>query len=256
MQEDMLKLNDWLYNNELEINVRKTKYMLFNVQRSTTFNLPPILINRTEMERTVEIRYLGLIIDENLHFSGHINRARNLIAPIVITLRQTKYLIPQQTKISIYYAYVHSRLQYLISIWGYSATSRLRTLQVIQNRAVRNIFWNEYAQDDIDTEALFAMHKILNVTQLIRYESLMTIFKIKNNLLKTGILFERFSDIHNYNTRNRENFRLPTVRTSLMNNSLTSRGLSWYNSLPQDLRTCTQLRQFKYLLKDHILNNT
>ena len=225
MKTDLDALNVWLYDNMLTMNARKTKYMIFSTGTSEPLTFPRFRLNNMEIERTTEVRYLGLLIDQQLKFNLHVNKVKILIGPILATLKYARYLIPSQTKLSMYYAYVQSHLQYLISVWGYSANTRLRPLQMMQNKAIRRIFWDEYNQDGTDTEALFQRHGILNIRQLLKYDSLLLIFKIKHEMIKTGLTFQVFSEVHSYETRNRNNFVLPRIRTNMLSNSLISKGL-------------------------------
>lgn len=108
IQNDLMKINDWMYNNDMSFNATKTKYILFKKKRQDPYHIPTIFINGTEIEQTTEANYLGLIIDENLSWKPHVNHLKKLLKPYIYVLKQTRYLMQKNTKISLYYSYIHS----------------------------------------------------------------------------------------------------------------------------------------------------
>ena len=52
-------------------------------------------------------------------------------------------LAPEQSDLSLYYSSVHSHSQYLLSIWGMTAASKLEELTRLQNNSVRYVSWQK-----------------------------------------------------------------------------------------------------------------
>ena len=69
---ELIKVNDWLVANCLSLNVKK-KYMIFhNSQKDInnfSFNL---ILNHGEIEKGSTFNFLGIILDENVHWKPHI----------------------------------------------------------------------------------------------------------------------------------------------------------------------------------------
>lgn len=210
-------------------------------------------MNGTTIDKTELNKYLGLIIDSELNWIPHIRSLRNRLFPYLFVLRNARYTLPNSTKRSLYFAYIHSHLNYLISIWGYASNTAMSELQTMQNKAIRSLFWQEYRSRTIDTEGLLKKYKIPNVQELKTMDSMMTIFKIKNNIIKNQITLRTFENVHQYQTRNRSNFVLPITRLNILQNSLFATGLSRYNSLPHAIKRTDDLCQFKRSLKTYIL---
>lgn len=253
MQADLTEMNKWMYDNCLSFNARKTKYMIFKTPRQQQTNLAPIIVNNAIIEKTDNIKYLGLIIDSELNWSPHIAFLKNKLFPYLFVLRNAKYTLPTPTKKSLYFSYIHSHLSYLISVWGYAFTTSVNQLQIVQNKAIRALFWQEYRTGTIDTEGIMKKYKIPNVQQLKTMDSLTMIFKIRHNLIRNEITLQTFEDVHDYHTRNRLNFILPRTRLNLLHNSLFSSGLSLFNSLPNAIKQTHDFTQFKRKLRKHIL---
>lgn len=137
----------------------------------------------------------------------------------------------------------------MISIWGYASATNVNQLQVIQNKAIRSLFWQEYREGTLNTEGLMRKYRIPNVRQLQRIDSLTMIFKIKHNIIRNEMHLPTFEDTHQYNTRNKGNFVIPRSRLHLLHNSLFASGLSQFNQLPREIRLINDLASFRRSLK-------
>lgn len=139
---------DWsmarLYNNYLTFNPHKIKLMLFKSSPRTNHGPLVVEVNQATIKRVLNTKYLGLIINEELKWKHHIKHLRNTLCPYLFVLRRSRYSLPPQTKLALYYSYVHSHLSHLVSIWGYTIEELLNQLQVIQNKAIRSLCWQEY----------------------------------------------------------------------------------------------------------------
>ena len=73
--QDLSKINRWLNANKLTPNMTKTEFMLIAPrQKLNSLSLPPALeINGTQLNRVNFNKSLGVLIDENLTWSNHIN---------------------------------------------------------------------------------------------------------------------------------------------------------------------------------------
>lgn len=71
MQDDMDLLSDYFRINVLSLNTDKTKYMIIKSPRRSV-QTSDIYINDCPIERVSEMCYLGLLIDESLTWSSHI----------------------------------------------------------------------------------------------------------------------------------------------------------------------------------------
>jgi hypothetical protein len=68
-------------------------------------------------------------MDEQLNFKRHIEKLRGKIPPMVGMLYKLKFYLPSRILGSIYHAYIHSNIQYLLIVF-----------QTLQNRALKSVF--------------------------------------------------------------------------------------------------------------------
>ena len=75
--------------------------------------------------------------------------------------------------------------------------------------------------------------------------------------MKVHALFGHLSQnyqIHNYNTRNAQSFRLPLCRTNTRKFSIYFQGPNFYNSLTSDITSSPSSASFKRKLKEFLLS--
>jgi hypothetical protein len=253
MKEDLLKIYDWFYNNLLSFNVSKTKYIIFNPKNKNIPQPNRLLVRGAEIERVRCIKYLGLMIDEKMDWTEHISYIKTKIRPFLAMLRRTTYLIPSSTRLSVYYSYIHCHLTYLAPLWGYTTNTRLDELTRFQNKAIRLIFWQDY-RGGTNTEDLFRKYHILRINQIVKYEGMMTIFKLDKGLMRSTLSLPLYSDVHDHFTRTHTNFYLPNPRTNYLKRSLFFTGLTDFNCLPASVKMQDSLVDFKRMLKTHLFS--
>ena len=67
-------LVNWVDNNGLALNLKKTKYMVFSRQRNLQYR--DVVISGIDIERKTEARFLGVLVDENLTWAQHISAVK------------------------------------------------------------------------------------------------------------------------------------------------------------------------------------
>ena len=93
------------------------------------------------LERVSSIKYLGVTLDERFSCPEHIISLRKKISSSAGILSKLRYYVDTQTLIKVYYALIHSYLQYALICWGSASKTALRPLNVIQNRTLCHICW-------------------------------------------------------------------------------------------------------------------
>ena len=134
----------------LTINFDKTTFMKLSINKTTNDDLSLIIHNCNNqlicnmqnckrINQISKIRYLGIIIDNNLRWNLHIN---NLVGKLRYSLHKfikLKNILPVQTLRMIYFAFYQSICQYGLLVWGGIKEHYLNILQSTQNSVVRII---------------------------------------------------------------------------------------------------------------------
>ena len=123
MNEELKKVADWFQANKLSLNVKKTNYMLFH-PRAKSDDLPLVLpqlsISNTPISKVSNTKFLGVIIDENLSWSNHINTAENKISKNIGILCKGKTFMDSKCLRQLYFSFIHSYINYSNIVWGNS----------------------------------------------------------------------------------------------------------------------------------------
>lgn len=248
MQNDLQKLDIWLKNNKLSLNTKKTKYMIISSKRTV---VPPtsITLNNNLIEKVNNIKYLGLIIDSHLTWYDHIQYVIKKINPIVAMFKRISCLLTNFTKNSLYFAHIHSRLIYMLPVWGSTTKTNLGFLQVVQNRAIRRLYGFSRA---ISTDYMYDKCNLLNLKRLLEYESILMVYKIKTCKLLSNLSLIQNVNKYVYNTRQRDNFALQQFNTMYGKNCFLYYALKLFNSLPNDVKNIISIHIFKKRAKDFI----
>ena len=83
MNAELSHLNDWFCANKLSLNTDKTKYVLFHKAKSKDslpLVLPDLFINDVKIKSENSLKFLGVMIDENLTWKTHVELVEKKIS--------------------------------------------------------------------------------------------------------------------------------------------------------------------------------
>ncbi len=115
-------LNDlfqWFKANKLTINLDKTCFTIFgNGNKKIPNYLNSIQLDDTIKRNVPLAKYLGVTLDEKLDWKEHISILNKSLIKISNSFKIIKYQAPQSNKITLYYAYIFSKIQCGIKVYG------------------------------------------------------------------------------------------------------------------------------------------
>ena len=109
----------WLLSNKLVLNVAKSKFMLFFKHPKVVPTLK-LLINGNPIEQVTNFNFLGITIDQNITWSGHIKKISIKVARVIGILSKLKHIFPRNILRTINNSLVHPHLIYGLYLWGFS----------------------------------------------------------------------------------------------------------------------------------------
>jgi hypothetical protein len=135
------KLFTWFSANKLTVNLSKTCFIIFkSTHRKVPDFLSNIKVDGIIIKRVRSAKHLGVILDENLNWQEHIAETHSSLVKIANSFKIIKHQIPDKNKLLFYHAYILSKIQYSIEIYGTAASSTLRKIQTQQNRALKILY--------------------------------------------------------------------------------------------------------------------
>ena len=102
-----------------------------------------VLYEHVELERVVNIKFLGVIINNKLDWSNQINKVARSLTSLSGVLYNLRKFVPKDLNLSksIYFALVNSVMSYAISVWGSGgAINALKPLHIAQKKVHSNSF--------------------------------------------------------------------------------------------------------------------
>ena len=195
---ELLKLTDWLKVNKLSLNANKTKLMIFHMPQRK-LNPPIIKIDEIELEPISNFNFLGIIINENINWSKHINKISYSISKTIGIIRKLKNVLPSSVLLTIYNSLILPQLTYGILVWGYESNCIFK-LQKMALRAMTSSKYNAH------TNPLFKKMHLLKVGDIHTVQQLKFFYKLTQNNLPAyfnSFLIWRQHNIHEHLTRNR-----------------------------------------------------
>ena len=134
VNEELLKLCEWLHSNKLSLNVSKSNFVIFypyqrRLYREVNLKIPD---NNSEqlvsLEHKTYVKYLGVLIDGNLSWKHHINYISTKISEGIGIIARLRHLVPRTTLLNIYRSLIEPYISYGLIAWDQVANAHLKSL--------------------------------------------------------------------------------------------------------------------------------
>ena len=114
---EVSKFVTWCDSNYLNLNVRKTKEMIFDFRKNITV-IPPVQINSEQVEKVSEYKYLGIIIDDKLTGSSNTKKVYSKCIQRIHHLRILRNIHVSKKVLSLFYkSIIESVLCFPLTMW-------------------------------------------------------------------------------------------------------------------------------------------
>ena len=158
-------------------NITFKEYTFFHknsIKDDIPLKLPALKIANREIERINAIKFLGILLDENISWKNHIRSVEKELAKNIGLLYRAKYLLDDSSLKTIYFSYIHSYLNYANIAWGSTYRTKLKTIHYHQKHAARIVFDQDKL---IHSRPLLRSLNALNVYQINLYQHLILCIK-------------------------------------------------------------------------------
>ena len=173
INSDLRGLTDWLNANRISLNSGKTEYVLFRHPNKIVNLDIKIKLNGKRLFPSKFIRYLGILVDENLTWKFHIHELNKKLSRANSMLCKIRYFVDSKTLRSIYYAIFSSHLTYCSHIWGQKGNPAVLKVESLQRKAIRII---NFAPFRCKTSDLFSKSEILTFSDHMLFTNCLFIF--------------------------------------------------------------------------------
>ena len=230
--------------NKIRINTSKTKYILYSYRKKITFERP-IKIGNEIISQTDSTKFLGIQLDENLCFKGHVNGISIKISRGVGIIYKLQDHLPMEILCSLYYSLVHPYIIYALIAWYNSPKYNRNKIIILQKRAVRavnSLYYNDH------TAPYFKHLKLLPLDFQYKFDVARYMYRtLKHNSYDVNLLQRLvvLQDIHSYGTRSNDNLPIPRYKKENTKRCLHFQGVNIWNSIPPEIKESGTFREFK-----------
>ena len=263
-------LHLYMLSNKLHINLVKSVFIHFkpNVNHEKRMTCARarvhgseniLLLNGSKVAKVDKVRFLGVIIDEQLNWESHIEYLEDKLNSCIVTIKRIKKFIPNNHFKKLYHSLFESHLTYGISAWGGTNNYKLQKIFAIQKRCIRLLFGEKYTFDHREfyetcarvrtyfqhtaprnfelehTKPLFSKHNLLTINNLHKFFTFLETFKILKYAypisLKTRLTLKESKS-------SRRQFLQPSMYVlNLSRRQFIHKGISLWNSMTSNIFT-------------------
>ena len=249
MEHDLYLMVDWFKANKLLLNLSKTVAMRF----WTSTNKFELKIENFVIPLVESTKFLGVHIDNQLTWHEHANYLINKLNTNRQLLSMGKHILDKNCLCNVYFAHVHSHLNYGLLAWGTMvSTTQLKELWKIQQQCVELI---SKSKDSGTGEHMRSLN-IMTLDKMIQLSLCKLGYKITHKVLPTLLLMifnaNRGKKTHRYPTRNRQTSNVQRHHSTKFNRSFLCQSIMEYSKLSEHLKRETHPTHFERLLKKHV----
>lgn len=251
MERDSALIFEYMRLNKLFINRKKTKLIRFKPYPGHNMDFSITVDGETINEVNV-VKYLGIYMQSNLNWNHHINQLKLKISPALGLLYKFKYKFDERTKYLIYQTLIQSHLNYLAVVYAYRNTGELKSLQRLQNKALKTVANLPLLYPTVSLyDNVFPT--ILPIHGIYKLQLLLYVYKCIHHIGHHTIEFN-LNQV-SFNTRNNQQLRVALCRTETTKQRVEYSGSHEFNDIPSDIKS-NPISIFKRLLRNYLKTQT
>ena len=176
LNADLYTLDSWMRYNYLSINANKSEIIYFRPSKSLP-DLPAgkIQIGCSPIPIRSSIRFLGVLIDDDLSGSAYFSWLRRKLVGGVAAITRARHYLSEKSLLLIYHAFLSAYMSYGIEAFGFNFKRHWHPILILQKRALRLI---SHSKPDAHTAPLFVRFNLLPYPLLVRQALCLLIFKM------------------------------------------------------------------------------
>ena len=118
--KELENIDNWLIENKLSLNVKKTKYILFSSRTTKILSKESVLtIRKNQIERVTSVRLLGVIFNERLTWKDQMAMLISKLKSSLYAVMRVKPFLTQEALLTLFHSLILSHIRYCITTWCY-----------------------------------------------------------------------------------------------------------------------------------------
>ena len=188
------------------------------------------------LEKANFIKYLGTYIDKHLTWKEHINLICKKVSKNIGIISKLRHYVDRESCRMVYFSLVYPYLQYGAMTWGSTYKTRINSLHILNNKAVRTITFSHF---QAHAPPIYKSLGILQLKDIVFTQIATFMYDYYNSNLPSAFsnYFKNIAQVHRHNTRQSNlNLHLSAVSTNYGKFSLKFSGVKVWNSIDKSVR--------------------
>ena len=252
MNQCIKNIRNYFLKNQLLLNENKTEVLVFGKHSQLSkIDQTSISIGNQNIHFSDSAKYLGVIFDKFMSLDPYIKEVCKKSHLKIRRIRQIRPYLTQKATESLVHSLISSSLDYCNSILYNTPSYLIKKLQLVQNTAAKLI--TRSRKYDHVTPIFKELHW-LPVKQRIKFKIALLTFKALNNLAPKYLsdLIQVYTPNRTLRSQDQHLLKIPHIESNRGSKSFSHSAI--WNSLPPTLRECTNIGNFKKLLKSHLFD--
>ena len=240
------KILNWFDINQLALNVKKSYLLIFSRTGVSCPTITELPTPRGSISRPPDryVRFLGVLLDENLSFKLHVQVIRVKISRGLGIIRKLKRLFPFPILRLLYFSLIFPYICYCSSVWMSTFSSVLAPVHILHEKAVTVL--------QSTTHSPVNLLKIRDIYVISLASLAYQFFHGDLPFCFSGLL-KPVGEVNFYAVRNREDVMIPATPSVRSDFGLVvTVGRAW-NLVPAEIRQSQTLGSFKRQMKSFLL---
>ena len=245
-------LQRYLAANKLVPNLEKSKLMSFS-----SHTIPPMQemkFNNQAIEWVNEYKYLGLMLNNKMTYSLHIENVANRVSRFSGIFFSLRHILPFYVLKLLYHSFVLPHLLLHIELWGSAPEYWISKVRVRVNTLLRLILCVQYVDGRpvISNTDLYKKIGVLNLNSLFKMRMLKLLLSLLGGKVPSlyNVLLEPHESHHTYATR-RGIFRHPYLTCEIERRAVSHQLILLHEEIPEgfdNMSITRALKKYKTIL--------
>jgi len=235
------------------LNIDKSNIVIFHPPQKKIHYHIKIIVDGKNLCQVLNTKYLGVFIDSHLNWKDQVTYLAKKVKRNIGALSKLRHFTSPEILINLYYSLVYPFFTYGNVAWGNTYPTTIKTLFILQKKAILRII--THSKYDDHTDSLFKAANILKLEDLIYYCNATFLYDYHYNYLSFLTLFlSKFLKFTIIIQDLQQNQLSPSpMQEPTMINSTYAKGAEVWNSIREEFKTLSK-QSFKKKLKDVLLS--
>ena len=154
-------------------------FIIFHSPQKPLNDTVDIRFGKQHVRKAKYVKFLGLLLDENLSWKHHLNELSKKLARTCGIFFNVRHLLLRNVLVSLYNSLFASFLQYGIVVWGLTCDSYIKPIFILQKKAVRAI---AFENSSAPSSPIFHTLQFLKMQDLFELKLLNFVYESVNKI--------------------------------------------------------------------------